>query len=827
MSINSNEFYENFYVSYLISVLSKEFITQLSRGEGIRHADVQLRSKTANICFTRITILGIISVGKIWKLLTKGSDDASSTDGVDIRWLDTSIKEEIGKCTIEQVLCFQNTYDESEHLSMYLNANGKSLPSVKLLQKYMTRANEVKKIICGVLGTSRDAIVGSAAEGLATTDSDVDVIKIGHTFEVFDCIREPFNMVAGHCQSIRQSEKRHPGYSKLSVISLDCRFFEDDVSKYTFTGKKDGKVYLKNNVKEIINGPDSTKHYSIHGPAFNHVIYPQKPNSHQDDFYIFQRNERMSADVVFCIGSNQWPDEAYEWITRIRASDWPTRKLVDHIIKTGYLLAGVGNKASHESELQWRISFNEAEQLMIESFNETQIHCIFLLKLMKNISLSNIAGKNITSYSMKTVMFWCLEKKQDTFWQYSNLVVCFCFCVTKLKSFVKRGFLPNYFIRNRNQFVAKEFTSDIQTRTLKYLEGFLKDPKAGLRLILPLYRKSEDCQMPIMHYSSQLNFILRWLKLMITDEYIYPFELLLELYDGCNIHYISKRCNESLNKLMNVGYTQPLIKRLQNYLGVLQYILIKEEKQKGKDSADSNARKKYSEYMKLSASGDLTHNTLRIATCYLDDGVKEKCLNMIRTVTDLGEDFFVRTAADRLKESIQRSYEELNNHKTVHDIEPVIDIINNIDSIYKDPYRTTEKFEELKANGQLLIGYDVLINAWKRYYFDVTFMLAELPVLPEPAAVELLIDKKQTSVTFHPFLYGLLLEYLWHKKYGPENKGKELVLERMENYVSIASNIPDKQKAIGFNFLAFCYSLQKENQAAERYRYIDLILEEK
>lgn len=92
-------------------------------------------------------------------------------------------------------------------------------------------------------------------------------------------------------------------------------------------------------------------------------------------------------------------------------------------------------------------------------------------------------------------------------------------------------------------------------------------------------------------------------------------------------------------------------------------------------------------------------------------------------------------------------------------------------------------------------------------------MLVELPVLPKPAALELCIDHSQKHVSFHPFLYGLLLEFLWHQKYGSGNREKELVLEKMKNCVL---KLPYKQKCKGLNFMTYCFSLQKDYCSASK-----------
>lgn len=524
---------------------------------------------------------------------------------------------------------------------MYLNESVKSLPTVKLFQNSTRRHNEINGIICGVLGEYKPVIVGSQAEGLEDLDSDLDVMIFVHNFKVFNYIIEPCNIHFGYCHTIRQPDEGHPGYSKLSVISLDFRLFKEDRCTYTYTDEKDGKVYLKNNVKEHIDyTSDLPIDISMHGPAYSCTPTENLETTASEFAPLNTMRSQKHFDFVFGISCKQRPAEAAEWKTRKRASNCPTKKLVKHIINTGYVLAGVGSKESKESELQWRVSFNEAEQLLIESLNETQIHCLFLLKLLKRICLLNIAGKNITSYTIKTVMFWCLEEKSVDYWQPSNLVRCFYFCVSKLKSFVDGGFLPNYFIRKRNQFVANEFTCDIQTKTKEYLEGFLQKQEDGISVILPSYRENADSiDSP---YICLLNFIRKWLETQLVTAFSESLGFghsLLDLYDGYNIHNIYKRCNETLDKLTTVRYKQPLIKKLQNYMGVLQYLLHREEK----DRVDSDSRNKYSEYMKLSASGDLAHNPLRIATCYLDDGVKEDCLNIIRRVTDSDGQLYKQT----------------------------------------------------------------------------------------------------------------------------------------------------------------------------------------
>ncbi|CAG2250580.1 unnamed protein product [Mytilus edulis] len=201
-------------------------------------------------------------------------------------------------------------------------------------------------------------------EGLSVPGSDGDCTIFAPNIKVLEKIEEYDNTYPG-IQVLRFPDEGHPGYSKLHVMD-----------------------------------------FSNHGPAFtcnmsfeNVELFLQKAGTGTQ---IYNPNkESLESDIVFCIKSKRWPNEALEWTTRRRPSNWPPKELFNRIINAGYLLAAVGSKESEESEFQWRVSFNKAEQLIIESFNETQIHCIFLLKFLKIDYLSKTAGKNITSYTLK------------------------------------------------------------------------------------------------------------------------------------------------------------------------------------------------------------------------------------------------------------------------------------------------------------------------------------------------------------------------------------------------------------------------------------------
>ncbi|CAG2247013.1 unnamed protein product [Mytilus edulis] len=374
--------------------------------------------------------------------------------------------------------------------------------------------------------------------------------------------------------------------------------------------------------------------------------------------------------------------------------------------------------------------------------NTDSLHYTFK-KIEENDPFEN-SWENITSYTMKTVMFWCLEEKSVDFWQSSKLICCICYCVSKLKFFVEKGFLPNYFIRERNLFVADEFTWDIQTKTRQRLESFLADPYTSINLLLPSYRIYENRPLPHLNMLIQDTFIKHWLKSRVTMADLYRRTAesgFHQLYVGYGIKNNFDRCSFVLENLTAITYSQPLIILLQNYMGVLHYILLQEEKKTGESTEHSMTRDKYSTYIKLSAVEDLPHINLRIATCYLDDGAD--CLNIIKKVTNTDDGYLTKKQqhiTDTLGQLITTFRKTLLN---VTEIALYKSIIYEIDLVHQDPYRTIKHFEKVMERGHDLLGYNAMALAWKRCYYDVTFMRAELPVLPKPAALELCIEISQ------------------------------------------------------------------------------------
>ncbi|XP_045164572.2 protein mab-21-like [Mercenaria mercenaria] len=178
-----------------------------------------------------------------------------------------------------------------------------------------------------------------------------------------------------------------------------------------------------------------------HGPAFKQTYFGC-----------------FDVDIVNSFNcSKGWPDSAKEWQNRPRK--WPQKDLVTKIVNSGFHVVPIASKiqGTENPDLEWRISFRTAETMLVQSFSECQRLCLITLKvLVKEHIESKFPDKDfMSSYIMKTLVFWTIEETDASVWEESNMTVCLSLCLEKLKRWLKVGFCPNYFIPDYNLFRTK------------------------------------------------------------------------------------------------------------------------------------------------------------------------------------------------------------------------------------------------------------------------------------------------------------------------------------------------------------------------------------
>lgn len=92
------------------------------------------------------------------------------------------------------------------------------------------------------------------------------------------------------------------------------------------------------------------------------------------------------------------------WIDRCQQKGWPERSVIDEIVSNGCHVMPIGSKReSDENELEWRLSFSQAEQQIVYTMNHSRFMCYGFLKIfLKEVICSVNQDSLICYYYLKS-----------------------------------------------------------------------------------------------------------------------------------------------------------------------------------------------------------------------------------------------------------------------------------------------------------------------------------------------------------------------------------------------------------------------------------------
>ena len=180
----------------------------------------------------------------------------------------------------------------------------------------------------------------------------------------------------------------------------------------------------------------------------------------------------MEFDNAHGLHARRWPSIATEWAHRERRYGWPTPSVVKKIIDNGCHVVAKGDPDSPNEDCLWLVSFALAERTLVHTFNHTQFLIYNFVKLILKRIIDVCEPDIITSYFIKTIMFYCIENTDNAMWDSELLDACYCKCITTLYHFVEEMYCPNYFVKENNMFKRK-INSVNQPRVLSLLQWLL------------------------------------------------------------------------------------------------------------------------------------------------------------------------------------------------------------------------------------------------------------------------------------------------------------------------------------------------------------------
>ncbi|XP_069121183.1 uncharacterized protein [Argopecten irradians] len=258
----------------------------------------------------------------------------------------------------------------------------------------------------------------------------------------------------------------HPGYKYLKCLA-------NEKEEYMYTQFK-GSTYLLNTTKQVLYSKgDSEPEPEVHGPALS------------DSVFIGGESLHIQVDLVLGFHCPSLPKDFDEWCKRKRNYNWPPSWVIEATKRYGCFVVGVGHPNSDTQAIEWRLSLSKTEYLLTKSFNHVQMKCYVLMKLVMKWIMQPQVKEPLTSYHVKTVMFWMSEEQERQFWRPENLAVCFRSSLMKLKMFVENKRCPNYFITDVNLLEGK-LEGEIYHRVLEVFDNIIREGPKVVFQCLPL-----------------------------------------------------------------------------------------------------------------------------------------------------------------------------------------------------------------------------------------------------------------------------------------------------------------------------------------------------
>ncbi|XP_033114490.1 cyclic GMP-AMP synthase-like [Anneissia japonica] len=186
----------------------------------------------------------------------------------------------------------------------------------------------------------------------------------------------------------------------------------------------------------------------------------------------------VEFDMVFCLKCESWPGNCFDYFTRKRLNDWPSRGLLESIHGLPFHVVPIGHHLSSTKNIEWRYSFSIVEKQLILGMPEPYVKCMIVLKALRNNYIKYSDSEKPTpfcSYYIKTACFWmCESVPHDT---YKNTVLISKVLDWLIDSYHK-GKMRHYFIPQQNliRHLSVKCRDDVRAK--------LTEVKKNLRLMV-------------------------------------------------------------------------------------------------------------------------------------------------------------------------------------------------------------------------------------------------------------------------------------------------------------------------------------------------------
>ena len=121
---------------------------------------------------------------------------------------------------------------------------------------------------------------------------------------------------------------------------------------------------------------------------------------------------KLEEDWVAAISCEGCPDIAKDFFKETGKKSkrpWMTKKVKSRILMAGFHIIPKCRRFKGNPEIEWRISFSAAENIIVSIWSryERTLYALFKCIFKRHIGMNKV----ITSYHLKTIVFWMFDKK--------------------------------------------------------------------------------------------------------------------------------------------------------------------------------------------------------------------------------------------------------------------------------------------------------------------------------------------------------------------------------------------------------------------------------
>ncbi|KAH3829783.1 hypothetical protein DPMN_103011 [Dreissena polymorpha] len=179
-------------------------------------------------------------------------------------------------------------------------------------------------------------------------------------------------------------------------------------------------------------------------------------------------------DNVHAIHCPSLPENCLILFTRPTPGHWPKQAIIKKAKECGVFLmspGNLGNRTQYDKfiqiaymtikydaefvDIQWRISTNMIERLLMFDINMVQMRAYVIIKMIRKEMLKPLVDDRLCTFHLKTALLFTVEQFPEHVWGDNNLVQCVLYCLNTLRRFMRRRYCPHYTISSVNLFEGK------------------------------------------------------------------------------------------------------------------------------------------------------------------------------------------------------------------------------------------------------------------------------------------------------------------------------------------------------------------------------------